>query len=424
MKSQGLTGSGVVALRGGEKEGAAELKGNPPIIPSLPTATLADLQTKAGYVLDLANKILVDNAEPIHRTLENVQNFSQALASNTEGVDAALKGVADLGKTIQPLATRLQSLSDHADRLVAAIDPDKVHEIVQNVEQATAKANAAFDQANKLISDNNVAVRSTLENVDSFTRMLNDNRGNVEEALKGAADFGKSVQPLVAQLQGLSENANRIVTAIDSDKVKAALADAQTFTSALASSSGDYQKLMRDGADFVNKMNGASEKITSSIGDVDRIVKAVDPAKVSNVVNSLSDVANTLRDNRPNIDDTIRNASDMMAKLDKSADKVDGVLSSAQSFLGSPGTQGAVQQLGQAAQSVRQLADNLNSHVKEIATGLSRFSNSGLRQYEALAVQGQRVLDDIDRVVRSFERNPGQIIWGARPSLPEYRGQQ
>ena len=74
LETQGLTGSATVALIGGEKGG--ELTGNPPVIPSLPTATLADLQTKAGYVLDLANKLLVDNAQPIHKTIENVETFS------------------------------------------------------------------------------------------------------------------------------------------------------------------------------------------------------------------------------------------------------------------------------------------------------------------------------------------------------------
>ena len=44
--------------------------------------------------------------------------------------------------------------------------------------------------------------------------------------------------------------------------------------------------------------------------------------------------------------------------------------------------------------------------VKEISVGLNRFSNSGLRQYEALAIQGQRVLEDIDQTVRSFKQNP------------------
>ena len=62
--------------------------------------------------------------------------------------------------------------------------------------------------------------------------------------------------------------------------------------------------------------------------------------------------------------------------------------------------------------------------MKEISVGLNRFSNSGLRQYEALAVQGQRVLEDIDQTVRSFKQNPSQLIWGAKPSLPEYRAGQ
>ncbi len=99
-------------------------------------------------------------------------------------------------------------------------------------------------------------------------------------------------------------------------------------------------------------------------------------------------------------------------------------MTSAQSFLGSPGTKSAVGQVGDAAQSIKKLADDVDARVKEISTGLTRFSGSGLRQYEALAIQGQRVLDDVDRLVRSFERNPSQIIFGAKPSLPEYHGGQ
>ena len=424
LETQGLTGSGVVALRGGDTAGATELEGNPPIIPSLPTATLADIQTKAGYVLDLANKLLVDNSEPIHRTLENVQNFSQALARNSDGVDAALQSVTDLGKAIQPLATRLQSLADHADTVVAAIDPAQVHAIVTSVEQATSNANATIDQVSKLIADNNVAIRSTLENVDAFTRMLNDNRDNVQTTLQGAADIGRAAKPLAAQLQTLTENANRVVGAVDAQQVRSVIADVQKFTQALGESSADYKKLLADGAGFVGTLNSASEQISSAVTNIDAILKAVQPQKVSGIVNSVNGFAMTLSDNRPNVDEALRNANEITAKLNKSADKVDGVLTSAQNFLGSPGTQGAVQQIGDAAQSIKKLADNLDSHVKEIATGLTRFSNSGLRQYEALAVQGQRVLDDVDRVVRSFERNPGQLIWGSRPPLPEYRGQQ
>ena len=327
LETQGLTGSATVALIGGEK-GGGELTGNPPVIPSLPTATLADLQTKAGYVLDLANKVLVDNAQPLHQTIENAQTFSMALANNSAGVDAALKGMANLGKTIEPLATRLQALSDDADKVIKAVDADKVRDLLDN---------------------------------------------------------------------------------------------AQTFSKALAASGGNFQTVMRDGAAFVSKLNDTSKQLDTAIADIDNIVKAVDPHKVSGIVDSISDVATTVRGNRGNIDQTLKNATEMMAKLNQSADKVDGLMTSLQGFVGAPGTKGALQQVSEAAQSIKRLSDDVDVRVKEISVGLNRFSNSGLRQYEALAVQGQRVLEDIDQTVRSFKQNPSQLIWGARPSLPEYR---
>ena len=331
LETTGLTGTGVVALKGGEVKGAAELTGKPPVIPSLPTATLADLQTKAGYVLDLANKILVDNAASIHQTVENAQVFSMALAHNADRVDEALASIAGLGKTIGPLASKAQVLSEDADALIRSIDASKVNAVIAN---------------------------------------------------------------------------------------------AETFSKALADRSGDVQAVLRDGAAFINRLNEASARLDSAIADVDAIAKAVDPEKVAQMVNAAADVAATVRGNRGNIDATLKNAAEISAKLNDSADKLDGLMTSAQSFLGSPGTKSAVGQIGDAAQSVRKLADDVDARVKDVSAGLTRFSGSGLRQYEALAIQGQRVLDDVDRLVRSFERNPSPLIFGAKPSLPEYRGGQ
>jgi phospholipid/cholesterol/gamma-HCH transport system substrate-binding protein len=120
----------------------------------------------------------------------------------------------------------------------------------------------------------------------------------------------------------------------------------------------------------------------------------------------------------------LKNFADLSAKLKESAGKIDGLIASAQNFLGAPGTKGAMDQVSDAAQSVKKLADDLDTRVREISVGLNRFSNSGLREYEALAIQGRRVLDDIDRLVRSFEKNPSQIIFGSKSSLPEYHGGQ
>ena len=73
---------------------------------------------------------------------------------------------------------------------------------------------------------------------------------------------------------------------------------------------------------------------------------------------------------------------------------------------------------------MQKLADDLNARTKDIASGLSKFTGSGLREYEALAIDGRRAINDLDRAVRDFARNPNQLIFGAKPAMPEYRGGQ
>jgi phospholipid/cholesterol/gamma-HCH transport system substrate-binding protein len=426
LETQGLTGAAAVALIGGSMN-APPLEGedgNPPVIIAEPSASLGNLQSKAGALLDLANKLIADNIDSVHATIANAEVFSKALADNAPDVDKALKGVAELGKTIQPLAARLQVLSDDADRLVKAVDTDKVRSIVDNVQTASGKASSVLDRADKLIAENSESLHSTIANAEVFSKALGDNASNVDAALKGLADLSKTIQPVAARIQTLSEDADRLVQSIDVDKVRTVIDNAQTFSQGLAQSTSDYQTLMREGAALATRLNDTSKRLDTALLEVDRLLKAIDSQKVSGIVDSVSDVVATVRQNRDNIDQTLKNFADLSATLKQASVKVDGVLSAAQSFLGSPGTQGAVDRVSDAAVSVKKLADDVDARVREISVGLSRFSNSGLREYEALAIEGRRVLDDIDRAVRSFERNPSQVIFGSKPSLPEYHGGQ
>ena len=34
----------------------------------------------------------------------------------------------------------------------------------------------------------------------------------------------------------------------------------------------------------------------------------------------------------------------------------------------------------------------------------------------------RRTVNDLDRVLRGFERNPNELIFGAKPALPEFHG--
>ncbi len=433
LETQGLTGGAVVALLGGATAGPALVgeNGRPPIIYAGQSIQLQDildsvsaLSIKATSILDDADRILADNSAPIHSAIGNLDQFSKALADNSAGVDAALKSVGELGKQIGPLAARLQTLSDDADRLVQAVDTDQVRSIVGNVQAMSAKGVSVIDRADKLLSDNSDSIQSTLHNADVFSKALADNAPNVDTTLKNLAEISKTVPPVVAQIQSLSQDADRVVKAVEPDRIHALVNNAQTFSQALAESSDNVKALARDGAALAGHLNDSANRLDTALIDADSLLKAVDLQKIAGIVNSANEVVQTVHQNRGNIDATLKNFSEMSAKLNESADKVDGVLTSAQSFLGSPGTKGAVDRISEAAISIKKLADDTDSRIKDIATGLSRFTNSGLREYEALGIEARRAVEDIDRVVRSLGQNPSQVLFGSRPSLPEYHGGQ
>jgi phospholipid/cholesterol/gamma-HCH transport system substrate-binding protein len=433
LETAGITGAAAVALLGGSTPGAPLVgeNGQPAVINAEQSMQLQDildnvgaLSIRATAVLDDAEKVITDNAAPIHSAIENVDVFSKALADNAPGIDAALKSVGELGKQIGPLAARLQTLSDDADRVVQSIDPAEVRSIVDNVQNLSAKGVSVVDRADKLLADNSDSIHSTLQNADIFAKTLADNAPNVDTTLKNLAEISKTVQPVVAQIQTLSENANRLIAAIDPAKVGAVIENAQTFSQALAASSDNFQVLVRDGAALATHLNDSAKRLDTALNDVDQFLKALDSQKIASIVDQVNDVVATVSQNKPNIDLTLKNFGELSGKLNNSADKVDGVLTAAQNFLGSPGTKGAIDRISDAALSVKRLADDTDAKVKDIGGGLSRFVNSGLREYEALAVEGRRTINDIDSAVRSFERNPNQLIFGSKPSLPEYHGGQ
>ena len=383
-----------------------------------------EMSAKGVSVIDRADKLLADNSESIQSTLRNADVFSKALADNAPNIDTTLKNLAEISKTAQPMVAQIESLTQNADRVLKAVDPDKVRTIVDNVQSLSTKSASVVDRADKLLADNSDSIHSTLQSTDAFAKMLAANGPNVDVTLKNLAEVSKTVQPIVTQIQGLTQDADRVVKAVDPDKVQAVVGNAQTFAQALADSSDNTKALIRDGAVLAGHLNDSARRLDTALIDADSLLKAVDSQKIAGIVNSASEVVQTVHQNRGNIDATLKNFSEMSAKLNESADKVDGVLTSAQSFLGSPSTKGAVDRISEAAISVRKLADDVDSRIKDIATGLSRFTNTGLREYEALAIEARRTVEDIDRVVRSLGQNPSQVLFGSRPSLPEYHGGQ
>ena len=293
---------------------------------------------------------------------------------------------------------------------------------MEAVQSLAARADGVLGKVDGWVDSNGPTLTDTIRNVDVFSKALSDNSAGVNTALAAVSDLGRKIGPLADRLQTLSEHLDTLVVAVDPNAVRQVVGNVQAVTGALANDKDTIDALLSDSAALAKRLNGTAGKLDSALGDVDALVKSVDTRKVGNFVDGADALGQVLRDNKGNIDRTLKNVSELAAKLNESADKIDGLMASLQGFVGSPDLKGPLGEVGDAARSVRQLADDLNVRTKEIAVGLTRFSSSGLREYEALAVDGRRTVNDLDRVLRGFERNPNELIFGAKPALPEFHG--
>lgn len=314
----------------------------------------------------------------------------------------------------QPLPTIFADRSDFQD-------------LIETARNIARRADDVLERVGRVISDNEGSINRTVQNVERFSQALGENADGIDRFLAQIGQAAEKVGPLAEKLETLATNVDEIVRSVDRDRVARIVENVDVFTQALAESRKNLNDALAEAASLIGRLNDSAPKLDSALIEIGNIAKAIDPAKVGRTLDNIDTFSQTLSRRSPDIDKTIEEARSISEKLNKSADRIDSVLIGAEKFLGSASGEsgkGAFDQIREAAVSVRELADNLNKRTEGILTGVGRFSESGLREYEALAVEGRRTLNDISRAVRSLERNPQQVIFGGRPSLPEYNGRR
>ncbi len=242
----------------------------------------------------------------------------------------------------------------------------EVQDLLETVRNVARRTDDLFERLGRFVDDNDKSISTTIRNVEKFSAALGDNADGVNKMLSSIAVAAERIGPLATQLESFTRDLSEITRQVDVARVNRTLENIDRFAAALGTGSGDVTK-------------------------------------------------------------TLQSVAGITEKLNRAADQVEGVLKGAQAFLGSAAGgegQGALADVGAAARSIRALADNLDKRTAEITTGINRFTGPGLRDIEALANDGRKTLNDLNRTLRSFERNPQQLIFGNRPAIPDYSGRR
>jgi len=306
-------------------------------------------------------------------------------------------------------------------------DRSDFQDLIETARNIARRADDVLERVGRVVSDNEASISRTVQNVERFSQALGENAEGIDRFLAQVGQAAEKVGPLAEKLETLATNVDEVVRAVDRQRVARIVENVDNFAQALGENGQVVSEALKDAASLIDRLNETAPKLDTAVAEIAELAKAVDPAKVSRTVDSVDTFAQTLSRRSPDVDKAIQEARSITEKLNKSADRIDSVLAGAEKFLGSASGEsgkGAFDEIRAAAVAVRELANDLNQRTEGVLGGLNRFTESGLREYEALAVEGRRTLGDISRAVRSIERNPQQFLFGGRSNLPEYSGRR
>ncbi|MBA1156537.1 MlaD family protein [Microvirga mediterraneensis] len=309
-------------------------------------------------------------------------------------------------------------------------DRSDFQDLIETARNIARRADDVLERVGRVIADNEGSINRTVQNVERFSQALGENAEGIDRFLAQVGQAAEKVGPLAEKLETLATNVDEVVRSVDRQRVARIVENVDNFTTALGENRQVVSDALKDAASLIGRLNETAPKLDSAVAEIAAVTKAIDPAKIGRTVDNVDTFTQTLSRRSPDIDKAIQEARSITEKLNKSADKIDSVLAGAEKFLGSASGEsgkGAFDEIRAAAVAVRELATDLNTRtegIQGILGGVNRFTESGLREYEALAVEGRKTLGDISRAVRSIERNPQQFIFGGSPNLPQYNGRR
>jgi phospholipid/cholesterol/gamma-HCH transport system substrate-binding protein len=314
----------------------------------------------------------------------------------------------------QPLPTIFADRSDFQD-------------LVETARTIARRADDVLEKVSRVVSDNEGSINRTVQNVERFSQALGDNAAGIDRFMEQVGQAAERIGPLAEKLETLATNVDEVVRAVDRDRIARIVENVDSFTQSLGESRQVIRDALKDAGALVKSLNESAPKLDAALSEVSKVARALDSEKLGRTVENVDRFAQSLGRSSGDVEKTVAEARQLAEKLNRSADRVDGVLRAAENFLGSASGEagkGTFDEIREAARSIRGLADNLDKRTAELTAGVNKFTGSGLREYEALAAEGRKAVNDISRAVKSLERNPQQLIFGGQQSIPQYNGRR
>lgn len=285
------TGQANIELRGGnpsepnlleqaEEQGTiTEMTANPSAVSNL-LESAQNIFRRTDSILTDLERLAGDAREPITKTLQNVEAFSEALSNNAEGIDAFLASVTAMSKTLSGVSERLDSTLAGAEELIRSVDTEDVTAAVHNVRQFTQRLDEASTDLNQIMAN----VKEGVASISGFAAAANQTLARVDTIVQEVDPA--TVRTALANIEQASTSVN------------AAANDVSKVTQKIGERAEDIDAIIVDAREMAARLNQASEKVDGVLSKVDGLLGSDDAgglmADAGETLKAFRQVADTL----------------------------------------------------------------------------------------------------------------------------------
>lgn len=333
-----------------------------------------------------------------------------------------LTGVASISLTGGSAKSQPLERKGKAAHRVIYADRSDLQNIIDNVKELSGKADQFLQKANKLLDESSASIAGTVHNTEMMTKSLADalhtlDPKKIQATLDGIGRVVATIDANRSDIDGLLKTAPKLTA-----KLNDAAENLVLITGAVAKNGGKIDQFLADAANLAHGLNDTRDRLDKVLDNAGNVVKGLDAQKIAGIVDNVSRFTAGLDTSSGNVRTIVADTAKFTGRLEGIADRVAGVLDGAKGLVGSGATKGTIGDVGDAARSIKRLADNLDVRTREITASFNKIAGSGLRDLQGFMADGKRTLNDVNRTVRSINRNPQQFLLGNKSPIPEYSG--
>lgn len=177
----------------------------------------------------------------------------------------------------------------------------------------------------------------------------------------------------------------------------------------LTAASGQiYPQIRAERSDMQNLLGNAPQLSTRAAELLLKLDKFLDqnsePLGVT--IKNAEAFSKSLADNSQNISSTLKDMADVAHSLKPAAARLEKFLATGEQTL-----------KALDPQKLHQITTN----IAGASANLNKFSATGLKEYQALATDGRKAMNTLDKTLQSVGRDPSQFIFGPSQPAPDYK---